>query len=346
MACDAIGTRTTTALRRHGYACRAIVPGRSGIPVALLAAAALSTVQAGSPGEFRADGPGGGAVTAAGAAPHPRAIAQPPRLGAHTLYWQAQHHGVDPALTQPIATQARGSSFVVFNAGYSQNANAPTDSWSNAWVRLGDPVVFRGYGGQYDIKAYVAVDGVGGNEHTVRIAKTAAASGEITIPFIEVRDAQVLQSFVHNYPAAAPSLLRTVLDALSPFGGQSPVAGPRGVRRLDDPFRVALTSGSVTTTGPATLVAVWFGDGYFFDMTTVPDNGFTVIDSLLHLPPDSAVQCAVAYRDVAEAGTYNVTWTQRPNQGAALWLFAFQSGTPGPDADGRRSVHDTRRSRP
>ena len=60
-------------------------------------------------------------------------------------------------------------------------------------------------------------------------------------------------------------------------------------------------------------------------MTAVPNNGFSVIDSFLKLPDNSGVQCAVAYKQVATAGTYNVSWTGAPIQGAILWLFAFQS---------------------
>jgi hypothetical protein len=86
-----------------------------------------------------------------------------------------------------------------------------------------------------------------------------------------------------------------------------------------------LTSRSVTTTGPATLIAFWWGDG-FPDTTpqsAVPNNGFTLIDTNaqeLH----SFVQCAVAVKTVTAAGTYNVTWTAMPVQGAQLWIVAVQ----------------------
>lgn len=85
-----------------------------------------------------------------------------------------------------------------------------------------------------------------------------------------------------------------------------------------------LTSASVTTTGPALLVAWWWGDaGVDLDKTAVPGNGFTVIDSVL--ASGALVQCAVAVRQVGAAGTYNVTWTSTPQQGAQLWLVAVQA---------------------
>ncbi|MBT2323760.1 hypothetical protein J7E62_15540 [Variovorax paradoxus] len=85
-----------------------------------------------------------------------------------------------------------------------------------------------------------------------------------------------------------------------------------------------LTSASVTTTGPALLVAWWWGDaGVDLDKTAVPDNDFTVIDSVL--ASGALVQCAAATRQVSAAGTYNVTWTSTPPQGAQLWLVAVQA---------------------
>ncbi|MGA9421300.1 MAG: hypothetical protein WBW61_02995 [Rhodanobacteraceae bacterium] len=212
-------------------------------------------------------------------------------LGAHTLLWQGYDAGTSPAITDPVDTQPSGSSLIVFNAGFTSNTDAPTDNYSNTWMQLGDPVFYRGYDDRFDVKAYVSLVASGGNGHTVSIVKNGQADGEITVPFIEIRNAGVLEDVAQNYPESAP----------------------------------AITSGSVTTTGPATLIAVWWGDAYIYDMTAVPDHGFTVIESLLHLPPNSAVQCAVAYKQVAEAGTYDVTWTQSPEQGAPLWLFAFQS---------------------
>src|SRR5213076_1048457 len=55
----------------------------------------------------------------------------------------------------------------------------------------------------------------------------------------------------------------------------------------------------------------------------IPDNGFTLIDSLG--PLGSYVQTAVAAKDVATAGTYHVTWDSGGNEGAQLWLVAVQS---------------------
>ena len=87
------------------------------------------------------------------------------------------------------------------------------------------------------------------------------------------------------------------------------------------------TSANVTVNGPATLVAVWAGDGDADPMTAVPNNGFQVIDSQL-VNTTCAVQTVIAAKEVSASGTYNVTWTATPTQGAHMWLVAVQSAQP------------------
>ncbi len=251
-----------------------------------------------------------------------------PELGAHTLLAQADGRGVSPAVSVPINTQPAGSSLLILNGGFASNTALPTDSYSNSWRQQGGRAIYDGYEGRFDVKAYVALSARGGQGHTASIVKGGNAAGEITMPFIEIRHADVLQDVARNYPEPG-----VVERASGKFA--------RALRRLGlaDPVTTSsLTSGNVTTTGPATLIAVWWGDAFVYDMSAVPDNGFTVIDRFLHLPPESGVQCAVAARQVAKAGTYHVTWTGRPSQRAILWLFAFQSSAqPRNPDDGRRA---------
>ena len=230
-------------------------------------------------------------VATACAAPFPQScLAGVPTLGAHTLLGQEDGHGANPAVTDPVDTRPRGSAFLAFNAGHASNTTPPADNKGNTWMPLGAPVVYAGYGGAYDLKAYASLTGRGGDGHVVSIVKNGNGSGELTLPFIEIRDAASIIDRTWVYASAAPQV----------------------------------SSGSVTTTGPAVLVALWWGDGFFLHQTAVPGNGFTTVDAFLDLPPDSAVQCAIAYREVAAAGTYHVTWTQSPEQGAILWLIALQ----------------------
>lgn len=229
---------------------------------------------------------------AAATAASPGAAASPV-LGAHALLGEEDGHGRSPAVSPPVDTAASGSSFVAFNAGAVVNGSTPTDNKGNAWTPLGRPVVYHGYGGAYDVKAYTALDGHGGAGHSVSIVKDGAPASELTLLFVEILHATRLQDVAQTYADAGP----------------------------------LATSGSVTTTGPAVLLAVWWGDGYFLSQTAVPDSGFTVMESFLDLPPDSAVQTAAAYRVVDAAGTYRVSWHQQPEQGAVLWLMAFQAGS-------------------
>jgi len=214
-------------------------------------------------------------------------------LGAHTLLAHEDGNGPSVAVTAPIDTAASGSTLLVFSAGYTDNNLAPTDNYANTWTQLGEPVVYRGYNGEFDVTAYLVAQAHGGSGHTVSIVKDNVPSGEITVPFVEIRAAGLLQSVAVNYPPASGSL----------------------------------SSGSVTTTGPATLVALWWGDATGLHHSAIPDNGFSIIENFVDLPPNSAVQCVVAARQVSAAGTYQVNWATSPEQGAPLWLLAFQTGS-------------------
>jgi hypothetical protein len=213
-------------------------------------------------------------------------------LGSHTLLAHEDGNGPTVATTAPIVTAASGSTLLAFSAGYTDNNLPPTDSYANTWTQLGVPVFYRGYNNQFDVTAYLVLQANGGAAHTVSIVKNNVPTGEITVPFIEIRDAGALQSVAVNYPPASSSLM----------------------------------SGNVTTTGPATLIAVWWGDATGLHHSAVPDNGFSIIENFVDLPPNSAVQGVVAAKQVAAAGTYHVTWATSPMQGAPLWLFAFQTG--------------------
>ena len=85
-----------------------------------------------------------------------------------------------------------------------------------------------------------------------------------------------------------------------------------------------LRSRSVTTTGPATLIAFWWGDGALIrsNKAAVPNNGLAVVDAVLSA--GELMQCAVAVKTVAAGGRYDVTWKATPRQGAQLWLVAVE----------------------
>jgi hypothetical protein len=84
-----------------------------------------------------------------------------------------------------------------------------------------------------------------------------------------------------------------------------------------------ISSGIVTTTGPATLVAFWWGDaGVRYRKHVLPGNGFKLLGGVLE--SGALVQSAVAVRHVQHAGTYDMTWTAWPKQGGQVWLIAVE----------------------
>jgi len=215
-------------------------------------------------------------------------------LGVHTLVGQEEAYADPVARTRPMASAARGSSFVAFVAGHAPNHAGPTDNLGNQWQPFGAPVVYAGYDGRFDVRAYLALDARGGAEHVVEVAKPGVPAGELTLPVVEIRDGARL------------------VDAAQ-------VYAPPGSR---------LESGEVETDGPPLLVAFWFGDGRGLRHRAEPDGGFRVIERFTTLPENSAVQCVVAVRAVDRAGRWRVAWDTEPAQGAPLWLFAFAPPQP------------------
>ena len=85
----------------------------------------------------------------------------------------------------------------------------------------------------------------------------------------------------------------------------------------------------MTTTGPATLVAWWWGSGGVRPVgdlhVAVPGDGFAIVPGatgLRSLSANGYVQVAVAAREVTGAGTYSVSWTGE--EGAQLYLVAVR----------------------
>jgi hypothetical protein len=212
-----------------------------------------------------------------------------PSLGAHVFLGQGEGLGVSPAVTSAVATQAAGSVFIAFNAGYASNGEAPADTYHNRWKALGHALTYAGYE-RFNVRGFAAVDGKGGAGHRVSIDKPGEPKGELSLAFVEVRNASRVQAFKQSYADAA----------------------------------LVVESDSITVDGPATLLAFWWGDGGVKRMTVTPGDGFQLIDSFLQLPDESGVQGAVAWRQVDEAGTYRVRWTVAPVQGAALWIVAIR----------------------
>ncbi|HEY0194544.1 MAG TPA: hypothetical protein VGC42_25705 [Kofleriaceae bacterium] len=215
-------------------------------------------------------------------------------VGAHAINYYKL--GANPAIslsTPPITTQASGSTIVVsVGRGNATLFALPTDSKGNA------PYVQQGTAHPYSLypdsgtALYTFKPAKGGANFQVTTSTGKFSTGqsdEITMAVVEVASSGKVQDVQWSEVRAPP-----------------------------------LTSKSVTTDGPATLVAFWWGDGTSSSSQhATPDNGFTVVDTNAE-QTDSFVQCAVAVKQVTAAGTYDVTWTPDPSQGAQLWLVAIE----------------------
>jgi hypothetical protein len=226
-----------------------------------------------------------------------------PTVGAHTF--TNYNLGANTKLTistTNLNTQSSGSTLLVCIGRGDINAftQPPTDNKGNTpYIQLGS---VHGYVPQYPDSGtalYAFPLATGGTGHV--FTASTVSRDEVTMDVVEVKNGGVVQDYKWNEVLQGQPL--TTLD--------------------------------VTTTGPATLVAFWWGDGnQYFGHTAIPDNGFTLIDSLG--PLGSYVQTAVATRDVSVAGTYHVTWDSGGNEGAQLWLIAVQS-PPSPTLQSRVS---------
>lgn len=212
-----------------------------------------------------------------------------PRIGAHGLsFYEFTENGFDTIATPTLSTQPSGSTLIVAAGRGDGSAFAlPTDNMGNRpYLQLGTSHPYTNYPGS-GTAVYAFVGASGGPGHV--ISNSTPPYDEITFAAVEVTGSRQIQDFQWG----------EVLN------GQP------------------LTSPSVTTTGPAVLVALWWGDaGVDSEKVAVPNNDFVVLDSLGQA--GEIVQCFVAAKEVEVAGTYDVTWTATPQQGAQLWLVAVQ----------------------
>lgn len=212
-----------------------------------------------------------------------------PALGVHALSYNFL--GLSPSRTlgaRLARTPDSGSTLLVsVGRGVSSAHAAPTDNKANVFRQVEGTHAYALWP-KSGTALYACAQAAGGPDHLVSVSK-AVVTDETTISVVEIVNAGV------------------VVDAK-----WSEVLKGRPT-----------TTETVTTTGPALIVAWWWGDADVAHYKTArPDNGFRVIDSVLRR--GALVQCAVAVRTVATAGSYRTTWSATPAQGAQLWIAAVQ----------------------
>lgn len=217
-----------------------------------------------------------------------------PTLGAHVLAFYTCENTNGNLVAPAIATQSSGSTILAWVAvGHINTFSGedPLDSYGNSYGMVG---AINTYAPDYPSSgaALFAVPLAAGGSGEI-VTKPMPFNDEVTLAVIEVKNGGVIQDAEFNRVPGPPQ-----------------------------------TSLNVTTTGPATLVAIWAGYSGGASATAVPNNSFTTIDS--QLLSYCEVEAVVATKDVASADTYNVTWTATPTQEALLWLIAVQDVTSSP----------------
>ena len=217
-----------------------------------------------------------------------------PTIGVHAQAFTFDAaESADALTTEAMDTQLTGSTLVVALARgvVSLFGPLPSDNMGNSpYPLLGSVRTYAQWPGS-GTALYALTGAVGGHGHTVTVTNTALS--ETTMFVVEVKNAGRIQDSQFNEVAA---------------GG-------------------VLRSASVETTGPATLVAVCWGDAGGSPTTFGVGDGFQIIEE----QPLSqiSVEGAVAYKNVATAGTYSVTWTAvqedtSERMGALMYLVALE----------------------
>jgi hypothetical protein len=198
--------------------------------------------------------------------------------------------------TGPVTTHASGSTFLVSIArgDWSSSPNPPTDNQGNAFAQLGTTHFYNDWGSSAT-GLYHALLGAGGSDHTFSMSWNNR--DEVTISAVEITGVTAVQAVSH----------------------------------VERPASSLVTSRTVHTTGPAMLVAWWWGTAGVLPVGTshvaIPGSGFTLIPEatrLISIPGGMGyIQVAAAYRRVTDPGDYAVTWTTN-NEGAQLYLVALQ----------------------
>ena len=166
----------------------------------------------------------------------------------------------------------------------------PSDSFGNPYVQADTAHVCSAVAELCGTALYSCQQARGGTGHQVTVAKPIG-SDETTLSVVEiVNGGRLLDAKWSEVAAGLP-----------------------------------LTSPAITTSGPALLVAWWWGDADVrFDKTATPDNAFTVIDceSFSRAPWFNARSRSGRSKPPARTTSRGPS---TPLQGAQLWIAAVQS---------------------
>lgn len=213
-------------------------------------------------------------------------------FGASASAFQQQNSGISP-ISVTMATATTGSTIIIPTFVEFSTCNAPTDNKGNTISVLYNNVgYFGGAFPGFGMRLCAKTNAVGGSNHIISSTKSNVGQ-ESSLVALEIKNGVTLIS-------------------PTPITRQAAGAG------------VPYVSGSVTTTGPAMLVAIWGGDGPTGSHDANPDASWTRREGL-NLPDTNYIQAWTATRFVSGAGTYTCTWTPTGNEGAILAILAVQA---------------------
>ena len=227
-------------------------------------------------------------------------VPSPLTLGATALAQRINALGPATGTLASSALSTRAGSVLVVGlarGAWSAAPGGPSDSFGNTYAALGGTHAY----GMWPSSAttlYGSLDAMGGDSHVFSMAwgDIGGAGDEVTLAAIEVRGGTRIEDVSWVERSAA-----TTLSSLP-----------------------------VHATGPALLIAYWFGTGTVRPAgsahVATPGSGFTIVPGatgLVSLSTNGYIQVAVATRAVDVAGDYTATWTT-DDEGAQLYLVAVQ----------------------
>lgn len=174
----------------------------------------------------------------------------------------------------------------------------PTGNNSNSYTEEFSQAYGNGFT-DYSLRGYYSYAAGGGSAHAVTGTKSSSTAEEATIALLALSGGTIVSSSV--------------------------------VQRVAVGAGATLTSGTVTTTGPALLVASCSGDGNVNatapTQTWPTGDGWTVQQSVAYGSadaPNGHIPLYIATKEVTIAGDYTVGVQMTINEGATVSLYAVQ----------------------
>jgi hypothetical protein len=220
-------------------------------------------------------------------------------IGANVVAQRRYATGPETGMLATSAVETHTGSILLASIArgtWSTAPDSPSDDHGNGFDPLGDTHAYEAWP-TARTGLYAAIDAAGGANHVFSVTwgDIGGTGDEVSLSVVEVRGATSIEdeSWVERSGASS------------------------------------ITSGDVTTRGPAILVAWWWGSGGVREEGELhvaePGDGFAIVtgaSALASLGRSGYIQVAVAQRVVSEAGTYRVTWTT-DGEGAQLYLVAL-----------------------